>query len=380
MKRFLENLRAQGNLRRLTSVQTKQKFIAYQNKNCLNLSSNDYLGLTDSRLQGEFLAQAPWNERFLLSNPSSRLMTGNSEDYDRLEASLAALFPGKEALAAGCGYLLNAGILPAVTEKGDLVLADKLAHASLIDGLRLCACEWTRYRHNDLNHLETLLQKAQGRYRRVVVATESVFSMDGDLAPLRELTELKDRYGFELYVDEAHAFGVFGDKGAGLCESLGLADRADYLVATLGKALASQGAFVVCDRLRRDYLVNTLRTLIFSTALPPVSLLWSDFLVRRLPEMGDRRRHLLRLSERLRKAVGDERSRSQIVPVIVGDNHKTLFLAERLREAGYWAAPVRYPTVPQGTARLRVSLCASLTEGEVDAFADKLNALCKLDG
>lgn len=300
-----------------------------------------------------------------MSNPSSRLVTGNSADYDELEAAISRLYKGKAALVFGSGYLANSGILPAVTKKGDLVLADKLVHASIIDGLRLCECDFKRFRHNDLAHLEALLRRAKGD---VWVVTESIFSMDGDLAPLREIIELKKRYGFSIYLDEAHAFGVRGG-GAGYAAEMGLGGDVEVIIGTFGKALVSTGAFVATSEIVREVLINKMRTLIFSTALPPISLQWTKMIVDLLPSLEPQRDHL----RRLQKLLGGQ---SQIIPIVAGSNAAALEMALQMREEGFWVMPIRYPTVPQGQARVRISLSAGLAENDIKRFAE----LCKRIG
>ncbi len=377
--RVLGELEAEDNLRVLSNLAVEGKYIYKDGKRFLNLSSNDYLGLLESDLQGGFWDEAEsfgqgaamgmgdGRGRSGLSNPSSRLVTGNSLEYGRLEASLAELYPGRVATVLGSGYLANAGVLGALTSGEDVVLADKLVHASLIDGLKLCKCEWGRFRHNDMEHLEMLLRRHAGR--NIWVATESVFSMDGDLAPLAELVGLKQRYGFSLYLDEAHAFGVRGEKGAGLASELGLDGQVDVLVGTLGKAACSYGAFVITSELGRRMLINKMRTLIFATALPPISLAWSDFVVRRMGEFSARR-------ERLGELVGLMGAQSHIAPVVTGENAAAVKLALRLQDAGFWVMPIRYPTVPKGKARVRVSLTAALTAAEIEEF----KRVCKAVG
>ncbi len=369
MEKLLRRLEEENNLRELHPVRCEGKYIVdEEGRRCLNLSSNDYLGLSDEVLQREFFMELAEGEgefpgRFLMSNPASRLMTGNSLEYGRLESSLAALWPGRQTLVVGCGYLANIGVLPALVEKEDLILADKLSHASMIDGLRLSGVEWMRFRHNDLGHLESLLRK-YGAGRRVWVVTESVFSMDGDRAPLKELVELKHKYGFRIYLDEAHAFGVFGPSGAGCASQEGVAQDVDVIMGTLGKAMASAGAFVVTDPLTRRVLVNRMRTLIFSTALPPITLLWSDFLVRRLPRFEERREHLRQLVSLL----SDDPAATQIIPVMAYENSRALEMAARFRDEGFWTTAIRHPTVPQGEARVRISLSAALSREDVERF------------
>ena len=357
-------LEAQDNLRRLLDTDSRGAFVTFKGKEYVNLSSNDYLGLSGSALQDEFMEELP-RERFLMSNPASRLMTGNGPDYARLENSLAKLYGTEAALVLGSGYLLNSGLPRAVADKGDLIVADKLVHASMIDGISLAEAEHARFRHNDMAHLEGILKKSTGKYQRVMVMTDSLFSMDGDKAPLADLALLQHKYGFHLYLDEAHAFGICGPGGRGLAagynETAMLPLRVDYLVATLGKALASQGAFVICDGVTRELLVNRMRTLIFSTALPPISLLWSDFLIKRLPGMGNLRTHLRKLVELLE-------GQSQIIPVMAGSNRRALEMAKEFRQAGYWTTAIRHPTVPEGAARIRLSLTAALTEKQILDF------------
>ncbi|MDD3108652.1 MAG: aminotransferase class I/II-fold pyridoxal phosphate-dependent enzyme, partial [Alistipes sp.] len=249
-------------------------------------------------------------------------------------------------------------------------------HASLIDGLKLCDASWQRFVHNDMEHLERLLQRHRAAYRKVWIVTESIFSMDGDRAPLRRIAELKRQYDACLYVDEAHAFGVCGPNGTGVAAEEGVASACDVRIATFGKALASAGAMVITDALTHDYLVNKMRPLIFSTALPPITLRWSEALVRQLPQMESRREALRDFAAIL---TGD-RTHSQIIPIQVGENHRAIALSRRFREAGYWVMPIRTPTVPPGTARIRVSLSAALTREEVVRFHQTVQQLCSTIG
>lgn len=403
---ILEALQRQGNLRRLNVMRSAGATV-YPCRNgtgattaadgkvrgYCNLSSNDYLGLSGEAggLQREFLQslfrQEP--EHFVLGNPSSRLMTGNSPAYADLEERLARLLQAEAALVLGSGFAVNSGVLPAVTQRGDLILADKLVHASLIDGLRLCEAgvEWRRFRHNDMAHLASMLSTASAERRegrQVIVVTESLFSMDGDFAPLGRLAELQQQYRFSLYLDEAHAFGVYGpgEAGTGLLAAHNAAHpelplQADYRVITFGKALASAGAAVVCSRETKELLINRMRPLIFSTALPDISLRWTRFLIDRLPEFASRRRRVRELVEIVNRIVQpDTPYASQIIPIPAGSNERALQLAADFREAGFWTTAIRHPTVPQGEARVRVSLCASHEPEQIERFA----RLCKQFG
>lgn len=367
MQEILDQLAAEQNLRTLPEIRTEGKYIFCDGKKYLNLSSNDYLGITCDDLHKKFMQRAAADIQFLLSNPSSRLITGNSPDYVNLERALADLYGnGRTALVLGSGYLTNSGILPAVTQKGDLILADKQVHASIIDGLRLCEAAWQRFGHNDMEHLEKLLIKHRSEYRDVWIVTESVFSMDGDCAPLRKIAVLKQKYNLKIYVDEAHAFGVRGVNGKGLASETETENDCDIIVATLGKALASQGAFAIMDRITHDFLINRMRTLIFSTALPPVSLRWSAELVKRLPEMENKRQQLRELS----RIVSGDTTHTHIIPLMAGENDRAIEMSKKIREAGFWVMPIRHPTVPKGSARVRVSLNAALTAEEIQKFAE----------
>lgn len=388
----LDTLAAQGNLRRLRTMRSHGSYVYLpgpdgEEKEYYNLSSNDYLGLAEPALQNRFLLSADF-EGFLFGNPSSRLMTGNSPSYEKLETTLADLMGAEAALVLSSGFAVNSGVLPAVAEKGDLILADKLVHASLIDGLRLCGdgIEWRRFRHNDMEQLASMLATATSpemkNYRRIIVVTESLFSMDGDFAPLGILAELQQQYGFSFYLDEAHAFGIYGPSddgpgcGTGLLAAYNAAHpelplKAEYHVVTFGKALASQGAAVVCSKPTKELLVNRMRPLIFSTALPDISLEWTRFLLGLFPEFGPRRKRLRDLTAIMNTVLEPEIPYgSQIIPIMAGSSENALRMAELLKEEGFWATAIRHPTVPQGQARLRVSLCAGHTPYKIDQFAN----------
>lgn len=343
----------------------------------LNLSSNDYLGLaTDIDLRREFL-EGLTPETFLPSSSSSRLLTGNFTAYRELEALLAKLFGTEAALTFNSGYHANTGILPAVCDAHTLILADKLVHASLIDGIRLSTARCIRYRHNDYEQLQRLLAEHQGAYRQFIIVTESIFSMDGDEADLRQLVQLKRAYSnVLLYVDEAHAFGVRGANGLGCAEEQQCIADIDFLVGTFGKALASAGAYIVCRSVIRDYLINRMRTFIFTTALPPVTVQWTLFVLQRLSAFGEKRAHLQQISRQLKEALERKGfscpSTSHIVPMITGESAAAIALAEELQRKGFYVLPVRPPTVPEGTSRLRFSLTAEVTKGEVKRVVEMI--------
>ncbi len=371
MQQELQTLKEHSNLRRLPQMTHDGRTVLADGRRMLNLSSNDYLGLAaDRKLREEFL-QTLTPDTFQPTSSSSRLLTGNFGVYEELETELATLFGTEAALVFNSGYHANTGILPAVSDAQTLILADKLVHASIIDGIRLSAARCIRYRHNDLAQLERLLEQHHAAYRQLIIVTESIFSMDGDQADLTTLVHLKKRYpNVLLYVDEAHAFGVRGTHGLGCAEESGCIRDIDFLVGTFGKAAASAGAYIACCRTIREYLVNRMRTFIFTTALPPTSIAWTLFIVRKLAGMQDRRKHLASISRMLREALQakgyDCPSVSHIVPLVVGTSADTVLRAEMLQRHGFYALPVRPPTVPEGTSRIRFSLTADIEEREIE--------------
>lgn len=364
----LEAMRSADCLRILPEADTSQM---------VNLSTNDYLGLNDrTDLWPSFLAEYQPSTR-AMSAASSRLLTGNHPEYRQLEQTLSDLYGGRAALVFNCGFHANTGVLPALSDKDDVVIADKLIHASLIDGMRLCAAGGTRtlrFNHNDMAHLRRLLTQTQGA-GRVFVVVESIYSMDGDMAPLHELVELRREFGFWLYVDEAHGVGVRGARGEGLVGELGLMADVDLLVGTCGKALASEGAWVISSPEVRQWLVNKCRTMIFTTGLPPINVAWTDFIVRRMASMTAERDNLRRLGAWLTESLGmtvPEGGATQIVPFVCGENAEAVRLGMLAREAGFYVLPIRHPTVPKGQARLRLSLKANMTQAQLEPLVSLL--------
>ena len=372
-KQQLEQLSAQNQYRSIPDLVHQGRYITRENRKMLNMSSNDYLGLaSNENLRQSFLQQYADNFPSFTSS-SSRLLTGNFPVYTDLEQFIAQRFQRESALLFNSGYHANLGILPALTTTKSLILADKLVHASMIDGIRLSQCEFFRYRHNDYEHLKSLLEKNAGKFDRTFIVTESVFSMDGDVADLKYLAQLKKQFpNTYLYVDEAHAIGVYGKNGLGIAEQANVIADIDLLVGTFGKALASIGAYVVCDQILKECLINQMRPLIFSTALPPFNVAWTHFIFERLPQFSKERTHLEQLSAFLRQEVEHRTqimpSQTCIVPYILGENDATLAKAKDLQEQGYYCLPIRPPTVPKDTSRIRLSLTADMTMDEVKQF------------
>ena len=375
----LDRLKQQGNLRQFTANTQQGRYISINNHKMLNLASNDYLGLaTDLQLRERFFDETSNAQRWM-SSSSSRLLTGNFPEYEQLEASLRQAFHGRAALLFNSGYHMNIGILPALADSKTLILADKLIHASMIDGIRLSTAKYVRYRHNDLLHLTQLLHKyhEDDAFERIIVVTESIFSMDGDETDLAELVRIKKQFSkVMLYVDEAHAIGVRGEQGLGCAEQYHVIDDIDFLVGTFGKAIASVGGYLICHSIIRDYLINSMRPLIFSTAQPPICMAWTNFIFQKVLKLNTQRQHLQQLSQSLQQAVTakgfDCPSTSHIVPVIVGESVKTVVKAKALQDAGFYIMPVRPPTVPQHSSRLRISLTAHITQPDLDQLVTLL--------
>ncbi|MEZ3550180.1 MAG: aminotransferase class I/II-fold pyridoxal phosphate-dependent enzyme [Muribaculaceae bacterium] len=330
----------------------------------LDLSSNDYLSLGASFR--EFTKE--FTDRFpdaAFSSSASRLLSTRQNYHLRLEDMLQRLY-GRPALLFNSGYHANVGCIGALSLPSTLFVCDKLIHASVIDGLRINGAEFKRFPHNDATKLENIVEKESEKYERIVVVAESIYSMDGDEAPIDKLVELKRRFSnVILYVDEAHAFGVRGEKGLGVAEEIGLTEDIDIIVGTFGKAAASAGAFAVASPEMKSLLINLSRPFIFSTALPPANIAWTILMLEKILDMGDARKHLAEISrtftERINKIAREESpSTSQIIPFMTGDAAKALKIASRLRESGIIALPIRRPTVPPGGERIRFSLGAGM--------------------
>ena len=382
MNRFekeIADLKLKNNNRKLrTIIRQEQKEVKFNNQSYINLSSNDYLALgSDKQLLKEFYSKS--NEENLINNyglgsTSSRLLTGNFSNYFELENTIAKAYKSETSLVFNSGYHANIGILPALTTKKDLILSDKLNHASIVDGIKLSSADCIRYKHLDCDQLEHILETKRQNYEHVFIITESIFSMDGDIANLKKLIDLKEQFNAFLYVDEAHALGTEGENGFGISEKLNIEKEIDLIVGTFGKAFASQGAFVACSNIFKEYLVNKMRSLIFTTSLPPVSVNWNKFIFSKISNYKEKRQNLKLVSNYLRKKIEElgykTCGNSNIIPIIIGDNENTIILAEYLQRKGYLVFPIRPPTVPKGESRLRISLTSDFTLNDIDTFID----------
>lgn len=377
LARQLEDLGRRGLLRKRRTVESARgPLVRLEGREYLAFCSNDYLGLADHPALVEAARRGA--ERYGVGAGASALISGHSLAYEALESRLAAFVRVPRALHFSTGYMANLGILPALAGPGDSVFSDQLNHACLIDGARLSRAQVLVYPHQDLAALERMLQACNTPGK--VVATDAVFSMDGDIAPLPALLALCERHDAWLVVDDAHGFGLLGENGRGTLSHFGLASPRLVYMGTLGKAAGVFGAFVAGEEALVEWLLQRARTYVFTTASPP---LLAEALMASLEliEAGeDRRRHLRALIGRLRAALEDLPwrllpSSTAIQPLLIGDNGKALELMEGLHARGIWVPAIRPPTVPEGTARLRITLSAAHAPEHVDRLAAALREL-----
>jgi len=374
--RFLQERESQLLLRTLHNIgKRKGGNIIIDGKELIDLSSNDYLGLADhpSLLQ-ESKRMA---EEYGTSSSASRLMSGDLHIHHLLE-EVVADFKGKEAsLVFGSGFLANIGIISAICQKTDAVFSDRLNHASIIDGILLSGAQFFRFRHNDIGHLENLLKKERAKFKKALIVIETIYSMDGDRPPLKEIVNLKKKYNCILMVDEAHATGIFGRNGAGIVEEEDLTHEVDIIMGTFGKALGSYGAYVAASKKTIDYLVNRARSFIYSTALPPSVIGANLTAIEIIKKEPFRRKILLEHVEYFRGLLKNKgfntRGSSQIIPVVIGDNKKAIIVANMLQQHSIFALPIRPPTVPRGEERIRFSVTCYHSEEILYKVAEVLN-------
>jgi len=369
----LQEIRDRGLYRKLRLISGPQgPRVLLDGRPVLLLCSNNYLGLADHPRVRQAAADAAM--RYGVGAGASRLVSGNMTIHRRLEEQLADFKGTAACVLFGSGYLANAGVVSALAREGDVVLSDSLNHASLVDGCRLARADTFVYDHCDLEHLEWGLREADGRGSLIV--TDGVFSMDGDVAPLEEIVELAHRYDARVMVDDAHGVGALGPGGRGAVAAAGLEQEIDVVVGTLGKSLGSYGAYVCCDRTMAKYLVNTARSLIFSTALPPPAIAGAmaalDLLVEQPQRVDKLQRNARILAEALEAEGVPAGSGTQIMPLVLGSAEAAVSATERLLERGIFAQAIRPPTVPEGTSRLRLAVMASHSPSELRPAAREI--------
>ena len=348
----------------------------------VQFSSNDYLGLSrDPALAAALRSAIEVSDR--MASTGSRLLSGHVGAWEKLEEGFSDYLGVEAALFFSSGYAANTGLLTAILRKEDTVFSDAANHASLIDGIRLAGCRKVIFRHLDLNFLEDALRDVDTRTGERFIVVESIFSMDGDSAPVDDLTTLAERYDASLIVDEAHATGVVGPDGRGLIAASGRSDALVASIHTCGKALAAAGAFVAGSRTLVDYLINHARPFVYTTGLPPYMAAQVAAGIKLATSAKDERARLNLISERLRQGLRGAgfdtgRSNTQIVPVLLGTNESALSTAQTMRDEGFEVRAIRAPTVPEGTARLRLSLTADLPTDAIDGLVDAMTR-CRRD-
>jgi len=359
----LSQLAEKGLLRHLREVSSPHPpFITIAGRELVNFSSNDYLGLSHHPALIKAATRALHDHG--TGSTASRLVCGSLDLHHRLEEKIARSKKTEAALTFANGYATAMGTIPALVGKDDTIILDKLAHACLIDAAKLSGATLRVFPHNDLNKLEKLLNSSKGR---PLIITESVFSMDGDLCPLAEIVALKEHYGALLFLDEAHAVGVLGPTGQGLAEELALQPHIDFQMGTLGKALGSAGGSLAASREWIDLLINKARSFIYSTAPAPPQAAASLAALHLLESPEGQK-----LRQKLHNNIARFNAPSPIIPVILGENESTLAASQHLLEKGFLVPAIRYPTVPRGTARLRLTLSAAHSHAQIDALRDAL--------
>jgi len=377
---FLKKREQAGNLRRLTPLThlgrgRVKEADAASPSHYIDFSSNDYLALTEHPK-----VVAAGREALLKEGAGSgaaRLMSGSLAGHQLLEKETALLKGTEAALLFGSGYLANIGVIPALVGRGDVIFCDRLNHASIYDGCRLAGAKTYRFQHNDSNHLEALLKKHRGAYRQALIVVESIYSMDGDRCPLKETAALRNRFDCLLMVDEAHATGVFGPQGAGVIAEDGVIGEVDIAMGTFGKALGSYGAYIAASQQLVQYLINQARSFIYSTALPPSVIGASLAALRLIKSEPELRSELHAKIEMFKQylylgGISQDLGPSQIVPLMIGDSEKALALAAKLKEKHIFATPVRPPTVPENTARIRFSITRHHQQDDLKNTAETL--------
>ncbi len=396
LNRRLAALRPQNLLRELRRVDSPPGTrIQIGGRTLLNFSSNDYLGLANDPVLKEAAVKAV--EKFGAGSGASRLICGSLAPHHELEEALASFKGAKAALSFSTGYAAAIGTICALLGKGDLIVLDKLVHACIVDAARLSGAKIRVFAHNDLEDLEKILKWAEGKSRithhasRTLIVTESIFSMDGDAAPLREIVALKEKYGAWLMVDEAHATGLYGKHRRGLAEESGVSGQIEVQMGTLGKAVGASGGYICGSRLLIDFLVNRARSFIFSTAPVPAAAAAATAGIRfiqskagadrqnrlfdRIGELNPQSATPINREHATKAGVRNPQFQSAIIPVPIGDEARAVATSAALRERGIFAPAIRYPTVARGKARLRVTLTANHTTEDINLLVATLNEI-----
>ncbi len=377
-EKSLQDLESKGLKRQLRSVDGAQgREIIVDGRKVLNFCSNNYLGLADDPQ----LREAAWEciEQEGIGSGASRLVCGNLKAHRELERTIAQFKGSESCLVFSTGYMANVGIISSVFERGDIIFSDKLNHASIVDGMMLSGAAFKRYPHKDMDVLEQWLKDSQG-FRKKGIITDSVFSMDGDLAPLERIVDLARRYNAMVMIDEAHALGILGEKGKGAAEHFGVEKEVDIQMGTLSKAAGVFGAYGCGSKSLIDFLINHARSFIYTTGLPPVVAACARRAIEIMEQEPDRRAILKEYSEYMRRELNrlgfdTLESQTPIIPILLKDSSLAVQFSQKLFEAGIFVSAIRPPTVPQNTARLRLTVMATHKRSDLDFALDKFSKI-----
>lgn len=375
----LNNLKESDLLREAQCCEPSGGEISIGGKIYINFSSNNYLNLSNESSIIKRSRDAL--EKYGTGSQASRLITGTFPIHEELESKLASFKGSESALVFGSGFLTNVGVVSALASRSDTIYADRLCHASIMDGIVLSRAKLKRFNHNDTSNLEDQIKSDKSAGKKIII-TESVFSMDGDVAPLKEICYIAKRYNALMIVDEAHSTGIFGSLGSGLVSELNLKDSVNITMGTFSKAFGSYGGYVACSREMKNYLINKARSFVYTTSLPPAVIGSVLGTLDYLKENHDVGKSLLKNSQIFRELLQDSGlktgdSKSQIIPVIVGDNSKAITFSKKLFENGIKVNAIRPPTVPEGTARLRFSITRAHSLEMLKDSANKIIAIAK---
>ena len=376
----LDNFNEKKLIRHINSFDTTGGIIFQNNKRILNFSTNDYLNLSNHPYVKEKAIKA--TEKYGAGSGSSRLVSGTLSIHEELEAKIAHHKNYPDALVFGSGYMANIGIIPSLANRKDVIISDRLVHSCILDGIKLSGAKHVRFKHNDLISLKTRLQECSDIQNKKIIVVESVYSMDGDLAPLKEIFALAEKHNALLMVDEAHATGTIGNFGRGLINQLDLESKIPFAMGTMSKGIGSYGGFIACSNNFKKLLIQEASSFIYTTALPPSAISASiaaiEILERELSLGLDLQKKSTTFREIMNESgIDTMNSKSQIIPIVIGDNQKTLNIAERLSKEGIIVGAIRPPTVPEGSARLRVSISLAHTEEDLIFAAEKIIKVIK---
>ena len=376
----LDNFNEKKLIRHINSFDKTGGIIFQNNKRILNFSTNDYLNLSNHPYVKEKAIKA--TEKYGAGSGSSRLVSGTLSIHEELEAKIAHHKNYPDALVFGSGYMANIGIIPSLANRKDVIISDKLVHSCILDGIKLSGAKHIRFKHNDLISLKTRLQECSDIQNKKIIVVESVYSMDGDLAPLKEIFALAEKHNALLMVDEAHATGTIGNFGRGLINQLDLESKIPFAMGTMSKGIGSYGGFIACSNNFKKLLIQEASSFIYTTALPPSAINASIAAIEIMEKDSSLGLDLQKKSTTFREIMNESgidtmNSKSQIIPIVIGDNQKTLNIAERLSKEGIIVGAIRPPTVPEGSARLRVSISLAHTEEDLIFAAEKIIKVVK---